>query len=191
MDEASPAILVVDDNDDNRYTLTRRLRRLGYDNFDNSGPIKRGLGMTCLQHGSGIPGVDMAAASIKLNDDGSFNLLVGATDIGTGSDTILSQIAAEALSVPLEKIVIYSSDTDMTPFDKGAYASSTTFISGMSVKKACDGVVRQLKEAAMEMWRHAGERDSKLEELVGIASRFSPVCDTIRNPVEVSVVLGE
>jgi putative selenate reductase molybdopterin-binding subunit len=122
--------------------------------FKNDGPLKRGIGMTCLMHGSGIPGVDMASASIKLNDDGSFNLLVGATDIGTGSDTILSQIAAEALSVPLKKIVIYSSDTDLTPFDTGAYASSTTYISGMSVKKACDGVVKQLKRAALEIWKH-------------------------------------
>ena len=140
-----------------RQCIDRGKEAIGWDRrgtFDNSGPIKRGLGMTCLMHGSGIPGVDMAAASIKLNDDGSFNLLVGATDIGTGSDTILSQIAAETLGVPLEKIVIYSSDTDMTPFDKGAYASSTTYISGMSVKKACDGVVRQLKRAAIEIWKH-------------------------------------
>ncbi|RMG10872.1 MAG: aldehyde oxidase [Planctomycetota bacterium] len=125
--------------------------------FPQRGPLRRGIGMAALMHGSGIPGVDMASASIKLNDDGSFNLLVGATDIGTGSDTILSQIAAEALGVPLEKIVIYSSDTDITPFDKGAYASSTTYISGMSVKKACDKVVEQLKDAAWEMWQHAGD----------------------------------
>ena len=160
--------------------------------FANDGPIKRGLGMTCLMHGSGIPGVDMASASIKLNDDGSFNLLVGATDIGTGSDTILSQIAAEALSVPLEKIVIYSSDTDITPFDKGAYASSTTFISGTSVKKACDEVVRQLKEAAVEMWRHrndpytppAGEgdlaglvcEDEHVRRPDGVALSYTDIC---------------
>ncbi|MCA8922370.1 MAG: molybdopterin-dependent oxidoreductase [Planctomycetes bacterium] len=119
--------------------------------------LRRGLGMACLMHGSGIPGVDMASAFLKLNDDGSFNLHVGATEIGTGSDTILSQIAAEALQVPLHKIIIYSSDTDMTPFDKGAYASSTTYISGTSVKKACDGVVEQLKQAAFEIWRHHGD----------------------------------
>ena len=127
------------------------------------GPIKFGIGMSCLMHGSGIPGVDMGSARIKLNEDGSFNLHVGATDIGTGSDTILSQIAAEALSVPVDKIVIYSSDTDHTPFDTGAYASSTTFITGSSVKKAAEGVVGQLLDAAWEMWRHAGdpcERDT-------------------------------
>ncbi|OUC07504.1 xanthine dehydrogenase, partial [Litorilinea aerophila] len=79
--------------------------------------IRRGLGLAICMHGTGIAGLDMGAASIKLNDDGSFNLLVGATDLGTGSDTVLAQIAAETLGVPLEQIIIYSSDTDFTPFD--------------------------------------------------------------------------
>ncbi|MCB0146505.1 MAG: molybdopterin-dependent oxidoreductase, partial [Caldilineaceae bacterium] len=83
-------------------------------------------------------------ASIKLNDDGSFNLLVGATDLGTGSDTVLAQIAAETLGVPLEQIIIYSSDTDFTPFDTGAYASSTTYISGGAVLKAAEEVREQI-----------------------------------------------
>ncbi len=120
--------------------------------YDNSGPIKRGMAMVALMHGSGIPGIDMASAFLKFNDDGSFNLLVGATDIGTGSDTILSQIAAEALKVKLEDIVIYSSDTDLTPFDTGAYASSTTYISGMSVKKAAEKTLQQILAAAAQMW---------------------------------------
>ena len=98
--------------------------------------IRRGMGMAVCMHGTAIPGVDMGAASIKINDDGSFNVLVGATDLGTGSDTVLAQIAAETLGVPLEDILIYSSDTDFTPFDTGAYASSTTFISGGAVQKA-------------------------------------------------------
>ena len=120
--------------------------------FDKSGPKRRGMGMVALMHGSGIPGVDMASAFLKLNDDGSFNLLVGATDIGTGSDTILSQIAAEELGVGLDDIIIYSSDTDLTPFDTGAYASSTTYISGMSVKKAAANVKQHIIAAAAQMW---------------------------------------
>ena len=91
--------------------------------------IRRGLGLALCMHGTGIAGLDMGAASIKLNDDGSFNLLVGATDLGTGSDTVLAQIAAETLGVPLDQVLVYSSDTDFTPFDTGAYASSTTYIS--------------------------------------------------------------
>jgi putative selenate reductase molybdopterin-binding subunit len=119
--------------------------------------LRRGLGAALCMHGTAIPGLDMGAASIKINDDGSFNLLVGATDLGTGSDTVLAQIAAEVLGVPLEDIIVYSSDTDMTPFDTGAYASSTTYISGTAVKKAAEQVADQIRERAglmlgLEQW---------------------------------------
>jgi putative selenate reductase molybdopterin-binding subunit len=110
--------------------------------------IRRGLGMAICMHGTGIAGLDMGAASIKLNDDGSFNLLIGATDLGTGSDTALAQIAAETLGVPLDHVVVYSSDTDFTPFDTGAYASSTTYISGGAVMRAAEDVQRQIAEHA-------------------------------------------
>lgn len=113
------------------------------------GRFRYGLGMACMMQGSGIAEIDMAAATIKMNEDGSFNLLVGATDLGTGSDTILAQIAAETLGVGVGDIIVYSSDTDITPFDVGAYASSTTFVSGGAVKKASE-MVRDiiLKDAA-------------------------------------------
>ncbi len=111
----------------------------------------RGVGAACLMQGSAIPGVDMAAASIKMNDDGSFNLLIGATDLGTGSDTVLAQIAAETLNVTVDKIIVYSSDTDFTPFDSGAYASSTTYLSGMAVKKCAQKVRDQILEVACEI----------------------------------------
>ncbi len=110
--------------------------------------IRRGMGLAICMHGTGIAGLDMGAASIKLNDDGSFNLLVGATDLGTGSDTVLAQIAAEALGVPLDHVLVYSSDTDFTPFDTGAYASSTTYISGGAVLKAAEDAARQIREHA-------------------------------------------
>ena len=113
--------------------------------------IRRGLGIAVVMHGTAIPGLDMGAASIKMNDDGSFNVLVGATDLGTGSDTVLAQIAAETLGTPLEDIIIYSSDTDFTPFDVGAYASSTTYISGGAVKKAAEKVRKQITERAALM----------------------------------------
>ncbi len=98
-----------------------------------------------VMQGTAIPYLDMGGASIKMNEDGSFNLLVGATDLGTGSDTVLGQMAAEVLGVPLEDIIVYSSDTDFTPFDKGAYASSTTYISGTAVVKAAQQVAERLK----------------------------------------------
>ena len=102
--------------------------------------IRRGLGFALCMQATAIPNLDMGGASIKMNDDGSFNLLVGATDLGTGADTVLAQIAAEVLGVEADDIIVYAADTDMTPFDVGAYADSTTYISGMAVKKAADGV---------------------------------------------------
>lgn len=113
--------------------------------------IRRGIGFAMAMHGTAIPGLDMGGASLKINDDGSFNLLVGATDLGTGSDTVLAQIAAEVVGVGTEDILVYSSDTDMTPFDTGAYASSTTYISGTAVKRAAEDVRAQILDRAAMM----------------------------------------
>jgi putative selenate reductase molybdopterin-binding subunit len=111
---------------------------------------RKGIGVAMVMQGTAIPYLDMGGASIKMNDDGSFNLLVGATDLGTGSDTVLAQMAAEVLGVPLEDMICYSSDTDFTPFDKGAYASSTTYISGTAAVKAAQIVAERIKiRAAM------------------------------------------
>jgi len=113
-----------------------------------TGRYRRGVGVSLAMHGTAIAGLDMGGASIKLNDDGSFNVLVGATDIGTGSDTVIAQIAAEVLGVRVEDIIMHSSDTDFTPFDTGAYASSTTYISGGATKKAAEQVRAQMLEVA-------------------------------------------
>ncbi|RLC83700.1 MAG: xanthine dehydrogenase, partial [Chloroflexi bacterium] len=118
---------------------------------EKPGFLRRGIGMAVMLHGSGIAGLDMGSATIKMNDDGSFNLAVGATDLGTGSDTILAQMAAEVLGVPVEDMIVYSSDTDFTPFDKGAYASSTTYISGGAVRKTALKVADQIKAHAATM----------------------------------------
>ncbi len=114
--------------------------------------LRKGIGMAVAMHGTGIAGLDMGAASLKMNDDGSFNLLFGATDLGTGADTVLAQIAAETLGVPVEDVIVYAADTDMTPFDTGAYASSTTYISGGAVLKASELVREQIiAHAALHM----------------------------------------
>jgi putative selenate reductase molybdopterin-binding subunit len=113
--------------------------------------LRRGQGIAMVMQGTAIPYLDMGAASIKMNDDGSFNLLVGATDLGTGSDTVLAQMAAEVLGCPLEDILVYSSDTDFTPFDKGAYASSTTYISGAAAVRAAEQVATQIRARAARM----------------------------------------
>jgi len=115
------------------------------------GRLRRGIGMACTMQGSGIAGLDWASAFLKMNEDGSFYLQVGASDVGAGADTVLSQIAAETLGVTLDKIVITSGDTDTTPFDVGAYASSTTIISGGAVKKAAEKVRVQVLEVASKL----------------------------------------
>ncbi len=119
--------------------------------------LRRGIGVTTVMQGTAIPNLDMGGASLKINDDGSFNLLVGATDLGTGSDTILAQIAAETLGVDLGDIIVTSSDTDMTPFDVGAYASSTTYISGTAVLKAAKDVAQKIKQRAAQLFNARGE----------------------------------
>ncbi len=115
------------------------------------GHLRKGIGVAMVMQGTAIPYLDMGGASIKMNDDGSFNLLIGATDLGTGSDTVLAQMAAEMLGAPLEDIITYSSDTDFTPFDKGAYASSTTYISGAAVVLAAESVAERIKIRAARM----------------------------------------
>ncbi len=107
----------------------------------------RGVGCAIAMQGSGIPLMDMGSAVLKLNDGGSFNLLIGATDIGTGSDTILAQIAAETLNIETNDIIVYSSDTDTTPFDTGAYASSTTYVSGNAVKNCALNMKKEIIKA--------------------------------------------
>jgi putative selenate reductase molybdopterin-binding subunit len=119
--------------------------------------LRKGIGVATVMQGTAIPYLDMGAASIKINDDGSFNLLIGATDLGTGSDTVLAQMAGEVLGVPVEDIIVLSSDTDTTPFDKGAYASSTTYISGAAVTKAAYEVAGQILARAEKMFHEKGD----------------------------------
>ncbi len=118
--------------------------------------LRRGIGVAMVMQGTAIPYLDMGGASIKMNDDGSFNLMVGATDLGTGSDTVLAQMASEVLGVPVEDIIVYSSDTDFTPFDKGAYASSTTYISGAAVVKAAQQAAERIRIRAAKMLNQRG-----------------------------------
>lgn len=113
--------------------------------------LRKGIGIAAVMQGTAIPYLDMGGASIKINDDGSFNLLVGATDLGTGSDTVLAQMAAEVLGADVEDIIVHSSDTDFTPFDVGAYASSTTFISGGAVVRAAEMAAEKIRKRAAMM----------------------------------------
>ncbi|MDI6861420.1 MAG: molybdopterin-dependent oxidoreductase [Caldisericia bacterium] len=128
-----------------------------------NGSFVRGVGMAIMMQGSGIPLIDMASARVKLNDDGTFHLFVGATDIGTGSDTVLAQILAEEIGVSYDKVKVYSSDTDFTPFDTGAYASSTTYVSGGAVQKAGKLIKEKILEYAAKILEEYPE-DLKIED---------------------------
>ena len=119
--------------------------------------LRKGIGVAMVMQGTAIPYLDMGGASVKMNDDGSFNLMLGATDLGTGSDTVIAQMVAEVLGVPLDDVITYSSDTDFTPFDKGAYASSTTYISGAAAVKAAEMAAERIRLRAARM---LGETDA-------------------------------
>jgi putative selenate reductase molybdopterin-binding subunit len=149
----------------------QKYRNIDWHSVEGKPHLKRGIGIATVMQGTAIPYLDMGGASIKMNDDGSFNLLVGATDLGTGSDTVLAQMAAEVVGVPLDDMICYSSDTDMTPFDVGAYASSTTYISGTAVVKAAEKVAIRIKERAAKM---LSENESAAElkpEMITLANR--------------------
>jgi CO/xanthine dehydrogenase Mo-binding subunit len=104
----------------------------------------RGLGMAVTMQGSGIAGVDMASALIKLNDEGYYTLMIGSTDMGTGSDTILAQMAAEVLETTVDRIVVHGVDTDISPYDPGSYASSTTYVTGNAVIRSAERLKEQI-----------------------------------------------
>ncbi|MBC2855200.1 molybdopterin-dependent oxidoreductase [Cetobacterium sp. 2A] len=111
----------------------------------------RAAGMAVTMQGSGIGGIDTAAATIKFSDRGDFNLFVGVTDMGQGCDTILSQMAAEILEVPLEKIIIHSADTDISPYDPGAYASSGTYVTGNAVIIAAEKMKNEILKGTSKL----------------------------------------
>ena len=110
--------------------------------WDNKYPCRdmgngkiRAVGMGMAMQGSGITSMDVGSATLKVNDEGFYTLLIGAADMGTGCDTTLAQIAAEVLECPLDNITTLSADTDWSPYDSGSYASSTTYVTGKATEK--------------------------------------------------------
>lgn len=110
----------------------------------------RGVGIAMAMQGSGISSVDTGSVSIKINDDGFYALTIGASDMGTGCDTILSQMAADCLDCSVDDIIVYGVDTDVSPYDSGSYASSTTYVTGMATVKACQTLVDKMKAYGAE-----------------------------------------
>ncbi|SKC69864.1 xanthine dehydrogenase family protein molybdopterin-binding subunit [Maledivibacter halophilus] len=96
----------------------------------------RSVGMSIAIHGSGIANIDSAAVTLRMVEDGTYILLTGSSDLGTGSDTVLAQITAKSLNTTMDKVTIYSGDTDACPYDTGAYASCTTYLTGNAIVRA-------------------------------------------------------
>ena len=111
----------------------------------------RAAGVAMSMQGSGISGVDVGSVTIKVTDDGTYMLLIGAADMGTGCDTILAQMVAEHMECSVDDISVFGADTDASPYDSGSYASSTTYITGMAVEKACAQLKDRLCSIAAEL----------------------------------------
>jgi len=111
----------------------------------------RSAGMAIAMQGSCISSVDVGSATVKLNDDGTYNLLIGAADMGTGCDTILAQMAAECMDCDTDDVAVFGADTDASPYDSGSYASSTTYITGKAVEKACTQLKDKIRAVAAEI----------------------------------------
>ena len=110
----------------------------------------RAAGIAMSMQSSGISGIDVGSVTVKLNDDGGYMLLIAAADMGTGCDTILAQMVAEHMECPVDAVSVFGADTDASPYDSGSYASSTTYVTGMAVEKACTQLKERLCAIAAE-----------------------------------------
>ena len=122
--------------------------------------VRIGKGVAIIQQGSGLPGIDSANASVALLGDGTFMLLSGGTDMGTGLDTLIVKLVAECLCTGIGDVSLIVADTDVTPYDDGAYASSGTFFSGNAALNAARGMKQKLLETAAQI---LGEPEEDLE----------------------------
>lgn len=120
----------------------------------------RSVGVAMAMQGSGISGVDVGSATVRLTEDGQYALTIGAADMGTGCDTILSQMVAECMECSIDDVDVYSADSDISPYDSGSYASSTTYVTGKAVEKACEELKGHMFTIA------AGLLNRDVEELV-------------------------
>ena len=143
--------------------------------WDNKYPVRdlgngkvRAVGMGMAMQGSGISGMDVGSATLKVNDDGFYSLIIGAADMGTGCDTTLAQIAAEVLDCDLDNITVFGADTDTSPYDSGSYASSTTYVTGKAVEKCAlrlRGQICKLGAELLQTTEDAVDFDGKFVSL--------------------------
>ncbi|MGL5052106.1 MAG: xanthine dehydrogenase family protein molybdopterin-binding subunit, partial [Cetobacterium sp.] len=173
---------LVQPSDDNYITSgdIKKCIEIGKDKFNwnkkfiarQISPNKvRAAGMAVTMQGSGIGGIDTAAATIKLGDSGDFTLMIGVTDMGQGCDTVLTQMAAEVLKVPMNKVCIHSADTDLSPYDPGAYASSGTYVTGNAVIIAANKMREEIIKGASKLFNTRIEDIQYLENCLKIADK--------------------
>lgn len=117
----------------------------------------RTAGVAMAMQGSCISNVDVGSATVKLSEDGTYNLIIGAADMGTGCDTILAQMVAECMDCSVDDVAVFGADTDVSPYDSGSYASSTTYITGKAVEKACTDLKKRICSIASDMLNCAEE----------------------------------
>ena len=111
----------------------------------------RAAGVAMAMQGSCISRLDVGSATLKLSEDGTYNLIIGAADMGTGCDTILAQMAAECMDCSVDDVAVFGADTDASPYDSGSYASSTTYVTGKAVEKACSQLKEKICAIAADM----------------------------------------
>lgn len=152
----------------------------------------RAAGVAMAMQGSGISGVDVGSATIKLSDEGFYNLSIGAADMGTGCDTILAQIAAECLECSVDNIAVFGADSDASPYDSGSYASSTTYVTGKAVEQACTQLKEQICAVAAQMLgcpagelEFAGDRVRRLDGRGEVALSEIATKSMCGNPIAV------
>ena len=152
----------------------------------------RAAGVAMAMQGSGISGVDVGSATIKLSDEGFYNLSIGAADMGTGCDTILAQIAAECLECSVDNIAVFGADSDASPYDSGSYASSTTYVTGKAVEQACTQLKEQICTIAAQMLgcpagelEFAGDRVRRLDGRGEVALSEIATKSMCGNPIAV------
>ncbi len=164
---------------------------------DLGGGKLRALGMAMAMQGSSISNLDVGGATLKLGDEGSYNLLIGAADMGTGCDTILAQIAAEVLECDLDAVSVFGVDTDASPYDSGSYASSTTYLTGQAVYQAaqelrqriCALAARRLGCTAAELG-FDGQRVAKLDGSASLSLAEVAAASQLANDLALEVTVS-
>lgn len=140
-----------------------------------TGNVRRGVGVAAFTYKTGVYPISLEVSNCRmfLNEDGSVNLQMGATEIGQGADTVFTQMAAQASGVSEKNIhIISTQDTDVSPFDLGAYASRQTYVGGMAVKRTGELLKKKILDyAAFKFRKSAEELDVENDRVVRKSNR--------------------